>query len=148
MKETDLAAEVNYAVLKMAGQKGIRYTYCDPPQITSGPERTAIADTMSNHATERRLCQGDLSCWNLVSRGRLLGGHHPKPRGRRAHRRPLQDSSGCREGQQAAIVPMSRPECRGRAMPSGVGRHAPEGSERHNSFLGHGGLCFTRIGRF
>ena len=57
--ECELAAEVNFAVLKMAGHNGIRYTYCDPPQITSGPERTVIADTMSNHATPRRLQDGD-----------------------------------------------------------------------------------------
>jgi Xaa-Pro aminopeptidase len=60
VRETDLAAEINYAVLKMIGKDGIGYTYCDPPQITSGPQRTSIADTMSNHATERRLENGDL----------------------------------------------------------------------------------------
>jgi Xaa-Pro aminopeptidase len=59
IKESDLAAEVNYAVLKMVGEEGIRYTYCDPPQITSGPERTLIADTMSNHATDRVLQVGE-----------------------------------------------------------------------------------------
>jgi Xaa-Pro aminopeptidase len=59
MRECDLAAEVNYAVLKMGGHKGIRYTYCDPPQITSGSERTVIADTMSNHSTQRRLQERD-----------------------------------------------------------------------------------------
>jgi Xaa-Pro aminopeptidase len=60
VRETDLAAEVNYAVLKQVGYGGIRYTYCDPPQITSGAARTAMADTMSNHATEKRLQTGDL----------------------------------------------------------------------------------------
>jgi Xaa-Pro aminopeptidase len=60
IRETDLAAEVNYAVLKQVGQGGVRYTYCDPPQIASGTARTSIADTMSNHATERRLQAGDL----------------------------------------------------------------------------------------
>jgi Xaa-Pro aminopeptidase len=59
IRETELAAEVNAAVLKVAGQNGIRYTYCDPPQITSGVARTSIADTMSNHATERRLQNRD-----------------------------------------------------------------------------------------
>ena len=59
IKESDLAAEVNCAVLKTVGHKGIRYSYCDPPQITSGPERTLMADTLSNHATERILQQGD-----------------------------------------------------------------------------------------
>lgn len=60
IRETDLAAEVNYAVLKQVGHGGIRYTYCDPPQIASGSGRTSIADTMSNHATEKRLQAGDL----------------------------------------------------------------------------------------
>jgi len=59
IREVDLAAEVNRAVLKSVGHGGIRYTYCDPPQITSGAARTAIADTMSNHATEKRLRAGD-----------------------------------------------------------------------------------------
>ena len=59
IRECDLAAEVNYAVLKMVGHEGIRYTYSDPPQISSGPERTVVADTMSNHATDRRLLEGD-----------------------------------------------------------------------------------------
>ena len=60
IRETDLAAEVSSAVLKMVGENGIRYTYCDPPQVTSGSQRTAIADTMSNHATSKRLNDGDL----------------------------------------------------------------------------------------
>jgi Xaa-Pro aminopeptidase len=84
VRETDLAAEVNYAILKMAGHKGLRYTYCDPPQIASGPDRTAIADTMSNHATERRLRQGDLvmlefgvhadGYWADITRNLVVGG--------------------------------------------------------------------------
>jgi Xaa-Pro aminopeptidase len=84
IRETDLAAEVNYAVLKMAGHKGIRYSYCDPPQITSGPERTAIADTMSNHATDRVLAQGNLvmlefgvqadGYWSDITRNLVIGG--------------------------------------------------------------------------
>jgi Xaa-Pro aminopeptidase len=60
IRESDLAAEVNYAVLKQVGQGSIRYTYCDPPQIASGAARTSMSDTMSNHATERRLAGGDL----------------------------------------------------------------------------------------
>ena len=59
IRECDLAAEVNFAVLKMVGHKGIRYTYCDPPQISSGSERTVAGDTMSNHATQRRLQERD-----------------------------------------------------------------------------------------
>ncbi len=84
VRETDLAAEVNYAVLKMAGQQGIRSTYCDPPQIMSGPERTSIADTMSNHATERILQQGDPvilefgvhanGYWADITRSLVVGG--------------------------------------------------------------------------
>src|SRR5262245_38377059 len=60
VREVDVAAEVSYAVLKQVGYCGIRYTYCDPPQIASGAARTSIADTMSNHATEKRLSAGDL----------------------------------------------------------------------------------------
>ena len=60
IRETDLAAEINYAVLKQVGHGGIRYTYCDPPQIASGAVRTSMADTMSNHATEKPLQAGDL----------------------------------------------------------------------------------------
>ena len=105
IKETDLAAEVNYAVLRMVGQKNIRYTYCDPPQITSGSERTAIADTMSNHATERRLCDGDLvmlefgvhadGYWADLTRSLVVGG--PTDDHCRAHEAIL-------KAQQAAIA--------------------------------------------
>ncbi|PYV41132.1 MAG: hypothetical protein DMG06_18130 [Acidobacteria bacterium] len=84
IKESDLAAEVNYAVLKMVGHQGIRYSYCDPPQITSGPERTFMADTLSNHATERILRQGDPvmlefgvhadGFWADITRNLIVGG--------------------------------------------------------------------------
>ncbi|MEW5979449.1 MAG: Xaa-Pro peptidase family protein [Acidobacteriota bacterium] len=84
LTELELAAEVNYAVLKMAGQKGIRYTYCDPPQITSGADRTFIADTMSNHATDRVLRTGDMvmlelgvqadGYWADITRSLVVGG--------------------------------------------------------------------------
>lgn len=84
IRESDLAAEVNYAVLKMVGYKGIRYSYCDPPQITSGPERTFIADTLSNHATERILLEGDPvmlefgvhadGFWADITRNLIVGG--------------------------------------------------------------------------
>jgi Xaa-Pro dipeptidase len=93
IREIDLAAEVNYAVLKKAGHKDIRYTFCDPPQITSGPDRTAIADTMSNHATERRLREGDLvmlefgvhadGYWADITRNLVVGG--PTDDHRRVH---------------------------------------------------------------
>ncbi len=84
IRESDLSAEVNYAVLKMVGHRGIRYTYCDPPQITSGPERTFLADTLSNHATERRLQPGELvmlefglhadGYWADITRNLVVGG--------------------------------------------------------------------------
>ena len=84
VRETDLAAEINYAVLKMAGQHGIRSVYCDPPQIVSGRERTSIADTMSNHATERVLQQADPvmlefgvhanGYWADITRSLIVGG--------------------------------------------------------------------------
>lgn len=84
IKESDLAAEVNYAILKMVGHKGIRYSYCDPPQITSGPERTFVAHTLSNHATERILQQGDPvmlefgvhadGFWADITRNLIVGG--------------------------------------------------------------------------
>ncbi len=72
IRECDLAAEVNRSVLRMVGEQGIRYTYCDPPQITSGAERTSIADTMSNHATARQLCKGD---WVMIEFGVQADGY-------------------------------------------------------------------------
>lgn len=105
IRESDLAAEVNYAVLRMVGQNGIRYTYCDPPQITSGSERTAIADTMSNHATDRRLCDGDLvmlefgvhadGYWADITRNLVVGG--PSDNHRQVHEAVL-------KAQRAAIA--------------------------------------------
>ena len=59
MREIDLATEVHCAVLRKAASMGIAYVFCEMPQITSGPERTLIADTLSNHPTARKLQQGD-----------------------------------------------------------------------------------------
>ena len=59
IREIDLATEVHCAVLKKAASLGIDYVFCEMPQITSGPERTLIADTLSNHPTARKLQQGD-----------------------------------------------------------------------------------------
>ncbi len=59
MREIDLATEVHCAVLRKAASLGIEYVFCEMPQITSGPERTVIADTLSNHPTSRRLQPGD-----------------------------------------------------------------------------------------
>ena len=59
IREIDLATEVHCAVLRKAASLGIDYVFCEMPQITSGPERTGIADTLSNHPTARQLQQGD-----------------------------------------------------------------------------------------
>ncbi len=59
IREIDLATEVHCAVLRKAASLGIEYVFCEMPQITSGPERTVIADTLSNHPTARRLQPGD-----------------------------------------------------------------------------------------
>ncbi len=59
IREIDLATEVHCAVLRKGASLGIDYVFCEMPQITSGPERTVIADTLSNHPTPRRLEQGD-----------------------------------------------------------------------------------------
>ena len=59
IREIDLATEVHCAVLKKGASLGIDYVFCEMPQITSGPERTLIADTLSNHPTARKLQQGD-----------------------------------------------------------------------------------------
>ena len=109
VKETDLAAEVNYAILKMAGGRGIRYTYCDPPQITSGPERTAVADTLSNHATERMLQEADPvmlefgvhadGYWADITRNLVVGG--PREEHLRIHKAILQ----AQEDAMAAYIP-------------------------------------------
>lgn len=105
LRESDLSAEVNSAVLKMVGELGIRYTYCDPPQISSGPERTAIADTMSNHATAKRLKEGELvmlefgvqadGYWADITRTLVVGS--PTDRQARQHEAVL-------EAQQRALA--------------------------------------------
>ena len=59
IREIDLATEVHCAVLRKGASLGIDYVFCEMPQITSGPERTLIADTLSNHPTARKLQQGD-----------------------------------------------------------------------------------------
>ena len=59
IREIDLATEVHCTVLRTATSLGIDYAFCEVPQVTSGPERTLIADTLSNHPTARRLEHGD-----------------------------------------------------------------------------------------
>lgn len=60
LREIDLAAEINAAVIRMVGHKGSKYVFCEAPQITSGSGRTYIADTLSNHPTPRKMQEGDL----------------------------------------------------------------------------------------
>jgi Xaa-Pro aminopeptidase len=141
IRETDLAAEVNYAVLKQVGHGGIRYTYCDPPQITSGAARTAIADTMSNHATEKRLQAGDLvmlefgvqadGYWADITRTLVVG--QPTDQQCRMHAAIL-------AAQQSAIAAYKPGESTGDALCQA----AVETMRTHgfgggiNPFLGHG----------
>ncbi len=83
IREIDLATEVHCAVLKMAASKEIAYIFCEMPQITSGPERTVMADTLSNHPTSRRLQEGDLvllelgahadGYWADITRAAVIG---------------------------------------------------------------------------
>jgi Xaa-Pro aminopeptidase len=60
IRESDLAAEVIYAVQKQAGANGIGFTFCDPPQITSGPKRTLHANPPVCPATGKKLKTGEL----------------------------------------------------------------------------------------
>ena len=60
IREIDLAAEINAAVIRMVGHKGSKYVFCEAPQITSGSDRTYVADTLSNHPTPRKIQAGDL----------------------------------------------------------------------------------------
>ena len=141
IRETDLAAEVNYAVLKQVGHGGIRYTYCDPPQIASGATRTSIADTMSNHATDRRLQAGDLvmlefgvhadGYWADITRTLVVG--EPTDRQYRMHEAIL-------AAQQSAIAAYKPSESTGEgALPGGLGDHAQSWIRRGiTHFLGHG----------
>jgi Xaa-Pro aminopeptidase len=141
IRETDLAAEVNYVVLKQVGHGDIRYTYCDPPQITSGVVRTSMADTMSNHATERRLQPGDLvmlefgvqadGYWADITRTLVVG--EPTDRQCRMHEAIL-------AAQQSAIAAYKPGESTGEALCQvaweTIRNHGFGGGITH--FLGHG----------
>ena len=50
-REVDVAAEILSACQKMVGKEGISFVYCDPPQITSGIEKTSKAYSLTNPAT-------------------------------------------------------------------------------------------------
>ena len=60
IREIDVAAEILRAVQQQAGKNGIKFTYCDPPQITSGPERTFTANALTCPATGKRLKKDEL----------------------------------------------------------------------------------------
>ena len=49
----DVAAEILRAVQREAGRNGIKYTYCDPPQISSGAKRTSVANALTCPATNK-----------------------------------------------------------------------------------------------
>lgn len=59
-REIDVAADILKAVQLQAGKNGIKYTYCDPPQITSGVKRTYSANALSCPATKRKFKKNDL----------------------------------------------------------------------------------------
>ena len=64
-REVDVAAEILKAVQSQAGKNGIRFTYCDPPQITSGVKRTFAANALSCPATNKKLKKGELAMLEL-----------------------------------------------------------------------------------
>ena len=105
IREIDLATEVHCAVLRKGTSLGIDYVFCEMPQITSGPERTLIADTLSNHPTARKLQQGDPvllelgvhaeGYWADITRAVAVG--EPSPLLQRLHQAVL-------EAQKAAVA--------------------------------------------
>lgn len=58
-REVDVASEIVKSCQMMVGQNGIDFTYCDPPQITSGVERTWKAFSLTNPATDRKIKKGE-----------------------------------------------------------------------------------------
>jgi Xaa-Pro aminopeptidase len=89
MREIDVAAKILEAVQAAAGTHGIKFTYCDPPQITSGVERTVMAHVLTCPATVRRLRKGDLAMlelggcadgyWFDITRTLVVGGEVGSP---------------------------------------------------------------------
>jgi len=84
MREIDLAADILRTVQCQAGKGGVKFTYCDPPQITSGTKRTLRAYGLTSPATARKLKAGDLvmlelgGCadgyWFDLTRNLVVGG--------------------------------------------------------------------------
>jgi len=60
VREIDIAAEILRVVQTQAGKNGIKFTYCDPPQITSGSERTLYANVPVCPSTTKKLKKGEL----------------------------------------------------------------------------------------
>jgi Xaa-Pro dipeptidase len=60
VREIDVAAAILKTVQMQAGKNGIQFTYCDPPQITSGTRRTLTANALTCPATAKRLKEGEL----------------------------------------------------------------------------------------
>jgi Xaa-Pro aminopeptidase len=88
VREVDVAAEILKSVQMQTGINGVRYTYCDPPQITSGVKRTFKANPITCPATNKKLKKGELvmlelgGCadgyWFDLTRTLVVGGK-PKP---------------------------------------------------------------------
>ena len=91
VREVDVAAEVLRAVQRCAGRGSVGFTYCDPPQISSGARRTKTAYALTCPATARRLKTGELAMlelggcadgyWFDLTRTLVVGG---RPRARQA----------------------------------------------------------------
>ena len=141
MREIDLATEVHCAVLRKAASMGIAYVFCEMPQITSGPERTLIADTLSNHPTARKLQQGDPvllelgahteGYWADITRAAVVG--EPTPLLRRLHQAVL-------DAQAAAIASYVPEESTGEQLCQASWKAMREAGFEQGitHFLGHG----------
>ena len=146
MREIDLATEVHCAVLRKAASMGIAYVFCEMPQITSGPERTLIADTLSNHPTVRKLQQGDPvllelgahteGYWADITRAAVVG--EPTPLLRRLHQAVL-------DAQAAAIASYVPEESTGEQLCQASWKAMREAGfdQGITHFLGHGWVLPT-----
>ena len=141
IREIDLATEVHCAVLRKAASLGIAYVFCEMPQITSGPDRTVIADTLSNHPTARKLQQGDPvllelgahaeGYWADITRAVVVG--EPTPLLRRLHQAVL-------DAQAAAIASYVPGESTGEQLCQASWQAMREAGFEQGitHFLGHG----------
>ena len=141
IREIDLATEVNCAVLKMVGYNDSTYVFCEQPQITSGPERTMIAYTLSNYPTRRRLQEGDLvllelgapvdGYWADITRATVIGVPNDIQKG--LHRAVL-------EAQSAAITAYVPGRSTGKELCEAAWRSLRDAGFKRGitHFLGHG----------